>query len=101
METNGKAKVQAQGSLLHYIDHCKTPFGRRQLKKWLVSPLLIPSEINDRLLAVEDLIGLSYEVDVFRAKASKLPDLEKLLANIFKYSIKHKVKAIYFEDVSL
>ena len=42
-----------------------------------------------------------YEVDIFRARAGKLPDLEKSLANIFKYSIKNKVKAIYFEDVSL
>ena len=31
----------------------------------------------------------------------KLPDLEKLLANIFTYSVKHRVKAIFFEDVSL
>ena len=31
----------------------------------------------------------------------KLPDLEKLLAKIFTYSIKHSIKAIYFEDVSL
>ena len=30
-----------------------------------------------------------------------LPDLEKLLARIFAYSIKHRVRAIYFEDVSL
>lgn len=36
-----------------------------------------------------------------RARLSKLPDLEKLLARIFTYSIKHSVKAIYFEDVSL
>ena len=32
---------------------------------------------------------------------TKLPDMEKLLAKIFTYSVKHKVKAIYFEDVSL
>jgi hypothetical protein len=36
-----------------------------------------------------------------RARLNKLPDLEKLLAKIFTYSIKHSVKAIYFEDVSL
>lgn len=30
-----------------------------------------------------------------------LPDLEKLLARIFAYSVKHRIKAIYFEDVSL
>jgi hypothetical protein len=34
-------------------------------------------------------------------KLGKLPDLEKLLARIFTYSIKHSVEAIYFEDVSL
>lgn len=36
-----------------------------------------------------------------RARFSKLPDLEKLLAKIFTYSVKHSVKAIYFEDVNL
>lgn len=30
-----------------------------------------------------------------------MPDLEKLLAKIYTYSIRHKVKAIYFENVSL
>lgn len=34
-------------------------------------------------------------------KLKNLPDLEKLLAKIYLYSIKHRVKAIYFEDVSL
>lgn len=32
---------------------------------------------------------------------SRLPDLEKLLAKIFTYSVKHSVEAIYFEDVNL
>lgn len=41
------------------------------------------------------------ETDILRARLNKLPDLEKLLAKIFTYSIKHSVKAIYFEDVSL
>ena len=31
----------------------------------------------------------------------KLPDIEKLLAKIYTYSVKQKVKAIFFEDVSL
>ena len=30
-----------------------------------------------------------------------MPDIEKLTAKIFTYSIKHRIKAIYFEDVSL
>ena len=42
-----------------------------------------------------------YETDVFRTKLGKLPDLEKLLAKLYTYSVKHRVKAIYFENVSL
>ena len=30
-----------------------------------------------------------------------MPDVEKLLAKIFTYSIKHKQNAVYFEDVNL
>lgn len=58
-------------------------------------------KINDRLDAVEDLMEHQYETDVFRSKIGKLPDLEKLLSKLYTYSVKHKVKAIYFENVSL
>ncbi len=58
-------------------------------------------KINDRLDAVEDLLNHQYETDVFRSKLGKLPDLERLLAKLYTYSVKHKVKAIYFENVSL
>jgi len=58
-------------------------------------------KINDRLDAVEDLMQHQYEMDVFRSKLGKLPDLERLLAKLYTYSVKHKVKAIYFENVSL
>lgn len=58
-------------------------------------------KINQRLDSIDDLIKFQYECDLFRSRIAKLPDLEKLLARIFSYSIKHKVRAIYFEDVSL
>ena len=58
-------------------------------------------KINDRYDAIEDLTKFMHEADSVRAKLSKLPDIEKLLSKIFTYSIKHKKKAIYFEDVSL
>ena len=92
---------QVKGSLLNYIDYCKTQFGKRQLKRWLMAPLLDVDKIESRLDAIDDLLANQHETDELRAKLSKLPDLEKLLAKIFTYSIKHKVKAIYFEDVSL
>ena len=97
-ETEG-GKVK--GSLLNYVDHCSTLFGKRQLKRWMQAPLFNQDKINERLDAIDDLMSNQHETDILRAKLSKLPDLEKLLAKIFTYSIKHSVKAIYFEDVSL
>ena len=66
-----------------------------------MAPLMNVEKIEARLDAIEDLICFQSETDILRSKLSKLPDLEKLLAKIFTYSIKHSVKAIYFEDVSL
>ena len=36
-----------------------------------------------------------------RFKLKGIADVEKLLARIFTYSVKHKKKAVYFENVSL
>jgi DNA mismatch repair protein MSH6 len=101
LEVVENAQGKVEGSLFHYVDNCKTPFGKRQLKRWLLSPLMNIAKINSRLDAVEDLMTHQYETDVFRSKIAKLPDLEKLLAKLYTYSVKHKVKAIYFENVSL
>lgn len=90
-----------EGSLYNFVDHCKTAFGKRQLKRWLMAPLMNIDRICDRQDAVADLISLQFETDQVRAKLGKMPDIEKLLAKIFTYSIKHRIKAIYFEDVSL
>lgn len=90
-----------EGSLLHFIDHCSTPFGRRQLKRWLLAPLMNVDKILERQESVQDLIGLQYQVNTVRTRLKTLPDIERLLAKIFTYSIKHRIKAIYFEDVSL
>jgi len=66
-----------------------------------MSPLLNPDQINGRLDSVTDMINYQFETDKVRDEMKKLPDLEKLLARVFTYSIKHRCKAIYFEDVSL
>ena len=95
------ADGKVEGSLLNYVDHCSTSFGRRQIKRWVMAPLIITEQINERLDAVTDLMSFQHETDVLRARLKKLPDLEKLLARIFSYSIKHSVKAIYFEDVTV
>lgn len=101
MEIIEAATGEKEGSLFNYIDHCKTHFGKRELKRWLLSPLMNIEKINDRYDAIDDLTQFMHEADSCRAKLAKLPDIEKLLSKIFSYSVKHKKKAIYFEDVSL
>ena len=56
LEVAGRAKNVHEGSLLHYIDRTLTPFGKRELKRWLCAPLYDIGDINRRLDAVEDLL---------------------------------------------
>jgi DNA mismatch repair ATPase MutS len=58
-------------------------------------------KINSRLDSVDDLIKFQHELDSLRLQLKKVPDLEKLLANIFAYSVKQRVNAVYFENISL
>jgi len=70
----------------------------------LLAPLYCKQRIEERLDAIEDLIAEENARNTIckvRIHLKKMPDLEKLLAKIFSYSIKHSVDAIYFEDVSL
>ena len=54
VESNaGKVK----GSLLHYVDHCQTMFGKRLLKRWLMSPLLNQQKIEGRLNAIDEMMS--------------------------------------------
>uniref|UniRef100_A0A8D2PVN9 DNA mismatch repair protein MSH3 n=1 Tax=Zosterops lateralis melanops TaxID=1220523 RepID=A0A8D2PVN9_ZOSLA len=76
--------MKTKGSLLWVLDHTKTSFGRRRLKKWVTQPLLKLSEINARLDAVSEI--LLSESSVFgqiRNLLCKLPDLERGLCSVF------------------
>ena len=88
---------QLDGSLLQRLDHCSTAFGttlthnlskhththlsagRRLLKQWVCAPLCDPQSINDRLDAVETLVGHAHLVGEAREKMKTLPDLQRLL----------------------
>ncbi|KAK4058784.1 Mismatch repair protein msh3 [Microbotryomycetes sp. JL221] len=73
-------------SLLDILDHCKTPFGKRLLKKWITRPLLSVNAVNERLDAVTEIIEnksssiltLSKLRDILKG----LPDLERGLVRI-------------------
>lgn len=90
----------APNGLFTFINHCKTPFGKRLLKKWLLQPLTEINRINERLDSVEDLMMHHHDVQRLVQKLSKLPDLERIMSKVFTYSVRAQVKAIYFENVS-
>lgn len=46
------ATGEKEGSIFSFIDHCQTPFGKRELKRWLMQPLMNIAKIDDRLDAV-------------------------------------------------
>ena len=57
LEIVESADGKLKGSLLHFVDHCSTLFGKRKMKKWLLAPLYNEKKINERLDAVEDLMN--------------------------------------------
>jgi len=75
-------------TLFDFLDHTKTDFGKRLLKKWLLAPLIDIERINDRLDAIDDLNSNKMLLDEFRQNLSKMPDLERYLQQIYRYSIK-------------
>jgi DNA mismatch repair protein MSH6 len=91
-------------SLLDYLDHCTTSTGKRLFKKWLLSPLYRPADINERLDAVEELMGLSEAAAKLSKSVQKLPDFERLLARIHgtgNQPANHPMgRAVIYEDVS-
>ena len=64
-------------------------------------PLTDIFKINERYDSVDDLNSYQEEMDEVRTSLFGVTDLEKLLAKVYTYSIQHKKKAVYFEDVSL
>ena len=55
-----------KGSLYEFLNYCKTAFGKRHMKRWIVSPLNDVEKLNARLDAVEDLMIASHEAHLVR-----------------------------------
>eukprot|EP01116_Phalansterium_solitarium_P014384 TRINITY_DN3201_c0_g1_i1.p1 TRINITY_DN3201_c0_g1~~TRINITY_DN3201_c0_g1_i1.p1 ORF type:complete len:1293 (+),score=371.32 TRINITY_DN3201_c0_g1_i1:91-3879(+) len=77
---------EEDGTLLHFVNHTHTPFGRRLLRQWICHPLLRADDINNRLNAVEELIGIMTSggcgQSLFEKELAALPDVERKLSKI-------------------
>lgn len=75
-----------KGSLFWTLDRTKTRFGHRLLRKWVGRPLLMKRDLEDRIAAVEELLGGERTVIVDKVKGllSQIKsDLEKSLIRIY------------------
>lgn len=95
-----------EGTLLERLDTCCTLFGKRLLKQWLCAPLCNPTSIQDRLDAVEDLMGAQAQASEVSDQLKKLPDLERLLSKIHSIGTPLKgqdhpdSRAVLYEEVT-
>ncbi|XP_069787137.1 DNA mismatch repair protein Msh6 [Narcine bancroftii] len=95
-----------EGTLLEQLDNCCTYFGKRLLKQWLCAPLCNPLAIDDRLDAIEDLMGVPDKVAEMLELLKKVPDLERLLSRIHSIGSPLKSKdhpdsrAVFYEETT-
>ena len=75
----GKEK---KGSLLWVLDKTRTSMGSRLLRSWLERPLLSPVEIEQRLLAVDELVRDLMTRDEAMECLREITDLERLIGRI-------------------
>lgn len=75
------------GTLHKLLNRCVTPCGKRLFKQWLTTPLAQVQAIEERLDAVDDLMGDSDFQDAF-GKLRKLPDFERLIPKVHSGKIR-------------
>uniref|UniRef100_A0A8C6M2T8 DNA mismatch repair protein MSH3 n=1 Tax=Nothobranchius furzeri TaxID=105023 RepID=A0A8C6M2T8_NOTFU len=79
-QTDGRVK----GSLLWVLDHTRTAFGRRLMRKWVSRPLTDLHSISQRQEAVQEIMESdSLTLNSVRALLSHLPDLERGICSIY------------------
>lgn len=72
----------AETTLLGVLDRTQTPMGARQLREWLLRPLLDLTEIQKRLATVETLLE-DYDTRIqLRSALTQIHDLERLIGRI-------------------
>ena len=76
-----------KGSLLSVLDKTVTAMGGRMLRSWIERPLIVKSEIELRLGAVETLVNDPMLLDEMREKLSPVYDVERLLSKIAYESV--------------
>lgn len=80
--TRNLADSSPQGTLLSVLDDTKTAMGGRELKEWLLRPLVRAGAICDRLSVVKSLHDDNQLLDAIQDKLSEMGDLERIAGRV-------------------
>ncbi|MEA2645737.1 MAG: mismatch repair protein MutS [Chloroflexota bacterium] len=77
------ATMGAEGrGLLELVDRTRTPMGARRLRAWLLAPLLDAGAIDQRLVAVEELVAGDGLRQSLTDEVRRVRDLERLTTRV-------------------
>ena len=80
--TSSLREGKKEGTLLEILDQCRTPMGKRTIRKWLEQPLTDINQINKRLEATEELVNVMKLRQESRELLNKIYDLERLAGKL-------------------
>jgi DNA mismatch repair protein MutS len=71
-----------RGTLMEVLDHTRTAMGTRELRQWILRPLVEVARIQDRLDAVEELAFRTRERGRLREHLADVQDLERIVGRV-------------------
>ncbi len=71
-----------RGSLLWVLDRTKTSMGARLLRQWVEKPLLVPKQIEERLLSVKELVQDIELRDGLREVLGSTYDISRIISRL-------------------
>jgi DNA mismatch repair protein MutS len=72
----------ARGTLLDVLDKTRSAMGTRELRQWILRPLVEIAPIQDRLDAVEELAFRTRERGRLRERLGEVQDLERIVGRL-------------------
>ncbi|CAA9988785.1 DNA mismatch repair protein MSH6, putative [Plasmodium knowlesi strain H] len=90
---------ETKNSLFDYVNKTCTNFGARNMRRWICSPLLDCTKINERLDVVDFLKKNEHILSLIRLKLKKLPDIERLLNKICIQASQSERGAVFFDNI--
>lgn len=82
-------------TLFHFLNHCCTHFGARNLRKWVTCPLYDIEAIERRLAVVKVFNDLHVELRPIRKSFHKVSDIERMLSKAYALGKADDVAILY------